>query len=480
MTRIASFMIVMLLCIVTLAGCAPKLEIPATNAAVTGNGGLAVQKGQYLYFVNGYQSTDDLTDGDNKKDEKYAAIYRTKLGENNTVQYTEDGELENYDIIVDKICGFEKTGLFIFGDYIYYATPNTEKVIDGEIKTNFKLTDFYRAKLDGTERKHIYKTNVESDNTKFAFYKVNGYDDVYLALYDGTKLVIVNCSTNNVNIVCANAESVVMPKYDVYNADNNQISKGASNIYYTRAVNEDETVIGGNVMCYAKIGENTEHVMALGGGYTYSVIYANNDALVFSRENGEFKTYKYAIKYAYDQNGEVALNVQNGGVKLSASDHETVYLCTYTEGNFDGIVTTNESNKLLYINYPSGVYEILNDKTTLTPLAISGNYVYAYDGNNSLYQINYKTKAQKLLLDTQKDLAEDEKIQTPYFSATKNFSVCGTYVYYFATYEGNEKTGYYLNRISTLDKEVYEVEFVGVLQDEHIKTETEEAEEIEE
>ena len=39
-----------------LTGCGkPDVELPGANDPVIGNGGLTVQKGNYLYYVNGYK-----------------------------------------------------------------------------------------------------------------------------------------------------------------------------------------------------------------------------------------------------------------------------------------------------------------------------------------------------------------------------------------------------------------------------------------
>ena len=479
-SKLSAILLVFVMCVMTLVGCANNAkDLPDTNAMVSGNGGLAVQKGEYLYFVNGYTSVSDMQGGDNKGGDKYSAIYRVKLGDNNTVSYNEDGELENCELIIDKICGFDKTGLYIFGDYIYYATPNTEKVANDSHETvyNFELTDFYRARLDGTGRTLLYKTNLASSSTKFAFYKANGVDDVYLALFDGTKLVFVNASNKKVTTICENASSVAMPVYDIYNAENNQISKGATNIYYTRNATEEENMSGGNVIARAQIGKNEEEIISIDGVYTYTVLMANNDALVFTRKSSlEENANNYVISYAYNEAGEVSLDVQARATRLDNTAHSTVFLATYEDGNPTGMITTNSSKKLVYIKLVNGSAEYvrLNEEKELTPVLVSGNFVYAYDSENSIYQINYKTLEQKILLDTTKELEEDEVLNKPYFDAKVNFEQNGSYIYYFAEYQGNEATGYYLNRISTVyhDDGEYVTELLGVVQSNHIKTTT--------
>lgn len=468
LTKLSAFVLVAIFCFFALVGCASNLAMPGTNDNVTGNGGLVVQKGNYLYFVNGYTSTDDLTTGDNKGGNSYGAIYRTKLDENNQMVYADDGSLENCEIIVDKVCGFEKTALYIFDDYLYYATPNTQKVKnDQTLESNFKLTDFYRVKLNGKDRTHIYKTTNASDDTKFAFYKTNASKDVYLAIYDGKDLICVNCSNKTAKTVCEGVSSVAMPAYGNYSKQNNQLSKGASNVYYTRSGNDAENVASGNVICYFTIGENVEHVIASGYN-TYTVVSATNEALVFTKKSSyDLDANNYVIKYRYEDD-ELNLDVQNDNYakQLDASGHTDILLCTFEEGNQAGIVAKNETGKLVYINYQGNKSEVLNDEISLTPLCVSGTKVYAYDESNSIYQIDYKTKAQKILFDAS---VENDDAKTPYFSAKKNFSVNNGYIYYFATFEGASETGYYLNRISTAINENYKTELVAKVLDIHIK-----------
>ena len=482
-TKIASLLLVIVMCLMTLVGCASNIIMPDSEGTVTGNGGLAVRKGEYIYFVNGYQPAKEMEDGASKFGRNYAAIYRTKQT-NGALSYDEDGNLENAELVIDGVCGFEKTALYIFGDYIYYAAPNTEKVIDsGSLSQNYELTNFYKAKLDGTNIQRVGETKRASDNMQFAFYELPESKVVYLVVYDGTALYMFNTQTKARATICEDVSSVALPAYSDYNPDNNQISKGAQNVYYTRSGTEDEQLTSnGNVLCYAKLSDGIEHILA-SDYYTYTVKFANNDALVLTRKGqNDYKANNYVFEYEYDQNGNLIIDAQNGGEQLDASANEDIYLCTFEHGMQTGIIVKNSTNKLAYINYKTGDYKILNTTTELTPLCIFGTKVYAYTSNNSIYQIDYKTLDQVVLLnlepaeeqadedDEDEEETTENKIATPYFSAGRNFSVLDGYVYYFASYEGDSETGYYLNR-AKLSTEEQTPEMVAVIQSAHIKTE---------
>ena len=105
---------------------------------------------------------------------------------------------------------------------------------------------------------------------------------------------------------------------------------------------------------------------------------------------------------------------------------------------------------------------------------------YSYDSENSLYRTNYKlalTSADKstcteTIYDSTKTVEEDsdDTVADIYFKAENNFSVLGNHIYFYIPYEGDSATGYYLNRINLLDSEKT-LQLVGVVQQDHIKTE---------
>jgi hypothetical protein len=479
------------MCVLLFAGCTTTWDGPETNDQVTGNGSLAVQKGNYLYFVNGYTAISDMEDGSNKGNINYSGLYRVKLGDNNSLSYDEDGNLENCKKIVSKVVGYDRTSLYIFGDYLYYSTPYSDKVIsddedDKETTNNFDLTEFYSVKLDGSSIKKIYTTSTTSDSTQFAFYQPAGSNDVSLAVYDGSKLVIINCSSRSETVVAEDVQSVAMPIVSSYNKSNNQVSVQESAVYYTRSGSDEENLSSGNVFAYTKIGENTENIITKGEN-TYTVKSANRNAVVYTKKSStDENTCNFYL--TFDQNGKPQDVETSNSQQLDYSGHDTVFLCDFEEGNSTGIIYANSNNNLVLLNYNKTSGDttfVLNDDLSLTPLCLSGNYVYAYDGNNSLYRINYKSAqvlankadATEIIYDATKLVSEDEEDSETqkeiYFSAMTNFSINGDYVYFYVPYEGDSETGYYLNRVSLISADKT-AQLVGVVQSNHIATETEE------
>lgn len=467
-SKFALVFVFLILCITTLAGCTPNLGVE-TNANVTGNGGLAVQKGDYLYFVNGYTLASDLKDGDNKGGDNYSAIYRAKL-QNGNLSYDEDGNLQNAERIVDKIVGFEKSKLYIFGDYIYYATPNTEKKEnDGALETAFDLTDFCVARLDGKNQKLIYKTDVASDETKYEFYAVEPQNLasqklVYLAVYDSSKLVIINCSTKEQVFKADGVTSVTMPKFDDYNAQNNSLSEQEQTIFYTRSSVEEDNISSGNVLASIKLGQREENVIAKGTN-TYAVSSVTSSALLYSQKDAsQSSSTAYHYVAIFDQDGNLSIaNAQ----KVDNMAIDNIVLCPFENGNYKGFVFQNAESGITYCN-ASGQFDVLADGKQLTMLCLKNSKVYCYDSDKSLYAIDYTNGNVSKIYEANAQKPESEdKWPAIYFDAKSNFSISGNYAYFYVEYKGAE-SGYYLNRVKVFDPEGT-AELVGVLQKEHIE-----------
>ena len=471
-TKITAAFVLMIMCLACLVGCsAISIDID-TNADVTGNGTLAVQKGNYLYFVNGYTAISDMKTGDNKGGNQYSAIYRAKLDANGNLTYDEDGKLQNTERIVDKIVGFDKTQLYIFGDYIYYATPNIRKPDDDS--NRFKITDFYSAKLNGENKSLVYRTPKASDSTDYQFYVTENNSNaskkqVYLSVYQEKELVIINCSTKDKIYSVENVDSCVMPEAKNYLAENNAVSVQNQTIYYTRDASEQEASTG-NVLASIKLGEKTENIIAKGTN-TYAVSYFVNGGLLYTEKDEHDSSYYKVADFAQDG----SLNISNARQVIATENvNGLIYLCDYENPFYAGVVYKNSESGLTYLN-GNGETKVLFDGEKVTALCFEKNYVYAYDADNSIYRINVLNDISVKIYDTKakKDI-EDEESETwpnPYFDAAKNFSVNGNYTYFFVKYTGDDEddNGYYLNRvkISSADGQA---ELVGVLLEKHIKT----------
>lgn len=244
---------------------------------VYSNGGMAVQYGNYVYFINGTSGYED-TDGKQNSWPNVikGGLYRAELsgtagstkGEfvisanpdaaNGGFEFVStvetDSEGNKSDVVnVQRIApkrigtsGYANGGIFIYDNWVYFASPNNEKNKSGNVQTT--KTDFFRAKLDGSDSQKIYTTSKSgNESNPYAFYKYNGA--VYLVAQDGTDLISVKVGKKPGNkvTIAQNVTSVVLPYSETYYKG---MSENTLNhfVYVLRAVGDKDSQKTGNVI----------------------------------------------------------------------------------------------------------------------------------------------------------------------------------------------------------------------------------------
>ncbi len=144
-----------------------------SGQTVEGNGGSAVKYGDYIYYVNGIQSSA-TADNSYTNTVRSGSIVRVLASEldklvdlnNEDASSTVKAERiaaavkENVQLIVP--CFYYSTnstnttltGIYIFNDRLYITTPNQELTSGGQQKTNQLVLESY--KLDGSDRKQHF------------------------------------------------------------------------------------------------------------------------------------------------------------------------------------------------------------------------------------------------------------------------------------------------------------------------------------
>lgn len=289
----------------TLAGCGDnsykgdKLDGYVSGAAVESNGGFAVKQGDFVYFINGSESyTADNTYGDVVK----GALMRISVSD------LASGNYDNVKTVVPSLFSTQsiKAGVYIFGDYVYYATPTTAKDSSGAV-VNTSL-DFKYAKLDGSQAPsdYFFRMSTSTSDTQYLTnYRFvseagvdrnnDGKDDVF-CLYEmtenGTKyLKSLNVATGEDVVLVKGAKSTIF--YDQKDLDN-------PNVYYTMAVsyNVDSAspttaqydqlyTVNASARATAKDGSYTVE-----GGRTYS--FDKEYLKEIDADLNDYATYPYA------------------------------------------------------------------------------------------------------------------------------------------------------------------------------------------
>lgn len=205
------------------AGCESQNTVvleggPSLEDEVVGNGSFVVKKGDYLYFANGYVKTSDLgTGGLNNElgNVENGALCRAKVeyvteGTAGDEDFLEKLEIKNVELLLSKVVGFDNSGLYIFGDKIYFGTPATSRDNSGNVE--YKQITFYSMNLDGTNLTKIYQTN-NFDGGEYKFVSIE--NEVYLIIKNDSKLLRV--STNGKETLLAEkVQSAIIEKNIVY------------------------------------------------------------------------------------------------------------------------------------------------------------------------------------------------------------------------------------------------------------------------
>ena len=257
----------------------------ATEAGKS-NGGFAVEKGDYIYYING---REDYSATNSYGDVVKGALMRIKKSD------LTEGNYGNADVVVPMMFVSQNydSGIFIYGDYVYYATPTSDKNMQGEVTNSW--IDFKRAKLDGSETMKGYYFRLSDNATKFRF--VAEGDSVYCLYEESGMLKSFNTSTG---------ATTVLVKGGTYFYDMKDLTNG--NVYYTMGVTYN-----------ADTDTSTTA--------TYNQVYCVNAAATATVDTKK-ASYTVAGGRTYDFD-EAWMEAQNDKAKETAEKNGTEYTATY-------------------------------------------------------------------------------------------------------------------------------------------------------
>ncbi len=201
-----------------------------TSTTVSSNGGFLVETGGdsdgYVYFINGKVSNKDYnTFGSVLK----GSVQRLKKTDLAAGAYANTQTVVPSAVYADS--GNLNAGIYIYGGYIYYTTPSTDKNSNGVVLNN--VLEFKRTKLDGSDTSGAL-WSTETLSVDYRFVQPTEGGDVYILyavaenLYgtSATNVHSVNCSTGKNTIIAYNVADY---KFDTVDATNPYV-------YYTMNV----------------------------------------------------------------------------------------------------------------------------------------------------------------------------------------------------------------------------------------------------
>lgn len=311
------------------------------SGSVSSNGGFLVQKGDYVYFVNGVETnTAENAFGKPVK----GAIVRAKTADIAKGNATAE-------VVIPEVVFSQKmdndNGIFIFGDNVYYATPCNAKNKDGDIR--YTELEYMSTKLDGTSSKVI--ATIASLNDEYRFVEIKGV--VYLVVVNTnadseTKIIIYNASTCKKVLESAPLTSYVLPdditeKYAFY-----------ATAIHNELLDEDESFNAINRIAL----DGSSDVQVLNGAGTYTdATYGIGIA------GAKFETVRFtgADLYIKETSVETSSFVNYKGIKAEDLTTEKVGEKPATRVNYDALTTIdNGSSMSAQIFASSSIYVNLN------------------------------------------------------------------------------------------------------------------------
>lgn len=180
-------------------------KLDGLDGKVASNGGFVVEKGDYVYFINGVAAnTDDNTFGKPVT----GALVRVKKSDLAKVADRDTETTAETQMVIPSlfVAGDMTSGFYMFDDKssVYFASPYTEKNKAGEVE-NGKLS-FARASLDGKEKTVI--ATVDDNTTVYRYVEK-----------DGTVYLMIRTTVKDER---SDDETATRAAIVVYNADNGE------------------------------------------------------------------------------------------------------------------------------------------------------------------------------------------------------------------------------------------------------------------
>jgi len=374
--------LILAVCIVCLVACNPyKMDAIGggdASAKVESNGGYVVKQGNYVYFINGYVGADaDAAWGAATKQGIVRAEYK-------------DGKIDNSTskVLVPKSVynSSANGGIAIFGEWVYYTTPNVDKDKNGTASTT--NTDFMRTKIDGSVTQLIGTIGTRSSEYLFTPTRVYYYESSKISYIDfsgmKTNKNIDNGKGANKGVLAENVTSVAW-KYD------------CNEFYYTQSAPTEESYMNYNNLCASTLAGETRTI-ATKNTFTENVTGDPLNVFKFTLVTMYVESDGSATLY-YTKAHTVSSSVTDGLFMAKASDVKgsekllntvaktTVFPLGYEEG---ALAYNNDS---VYCWYNGTDEAVQVTTTSQTVWYVKDGLVYFTDSSSAskLYAISYKS-----------------------------------------------------------------------------------------
>lgn len=423
-----------------LVGCSstPALE-GDTSGAVVSNSGFVVQKGNYYYFINGSETCESSNKTGSVVKGALMRIAKSDL---------DAGKFGNAEMVVSSlmVAGDYSSGIYIYGDRVYYATPTTAKNKNGQVMNTY--LDMKSTKLDGTDTSDVY-LRMTDNKASYRFVEVDGV--VYcMYISNENQLRSYNTSTKKETLLVDGMASYVLP--------NDRTNAG---VYYTMSVLVDRDKEASYTEKYTQVYYVSADVTE--APYTYS--FDEDYVKEYKKDNDDKDPYINLGKLVLDGYGSECAYTQfnhNEGTTPYTPSGYTYNLLSYNNGGLyytrtyvDKTSSSADGGFLFYLadeyvlksdwNAVSGnafmaradageyndivSYDTTNASSAAIFLKNGNQHSYLYTENNAIFRADVKQTASGIVKET---LRIVDKTVTPslmYVDSQNGFD----YLYYSAT-----------------------------------------------
>lgn len=356
-----------------LTGCG-KNKLSATSTSTDGvssNGGSVVTAGGYMYFINGIVANNGSTN--TASGNTIGGLYRTKLNSKGKVDLNDDGTLKSSEKLISSVVGFEDGQIFVFGDFVYYTTPNAGK--NSKAETLYNQTVFMRYDLKTKQTQKLFTTSQNNSSETLQYTYMAKGDALYLVVYEKsqTKITSIKIDTNvSVKVIASDAQSVVFGENNGKAKGLTQGSKAEEFIYFTRSALETGTIRTG-VRVYKAYPDGSNETK-ISEGKSVSLLAVVSDKLVYSLD----KTTIYAQGITA---GDETLAFETNQI-ISNVVYDTVKFLEEPDGSISLLVFDNKKT-IRYIKITGGVVPQESDVDESGVLI--NNALYTYTSTKSKF-----------------------------------------------------------------------------------------------
>lgn len=347
------------------------------TAEVESNGGYFVKQGKYVYYINGFVGADaDNTWGKPVQQ----ALVRSELKDDGTIDNATTKVLAPKSIYSTSKNG----GIAIFGEWVYYATPNVDKDKNGTASTTD--CDFMRTKIDGSVTQLIGTINTRSAEYIFTDSRVLYFANNTISYIDFHKMAGDKNIDNGKGAekgTCAENVAKVVWAY------------GCDEMYYVQNITGADSYKNYNNLVSRKLDGSNEKVLA-----TQGTFLADGEDAVANPQ----KVFKFTLLDMF----------------VEADGSATLY---YTKSHTLNGTATTDGLFCAKASDVKGTEKLLNvtASTTLFPLGYAEGAL-AYDASNVYCWFNGENAQNpiKVTSTSQTVWAVDQEAGVAYFTATSS------------------------------------------------------------